>query len=73
LISWRPRVTLSKINPQAKESNAHTIIEADKIAVGNRGTIPAFRYSKTTGIEMMIETVAIELATIPKKNVIETA
>ena len=61
-------MTLSKIKPQAKESSAHTIIDADKIAVGNLGTTPARKYSRTIGIERMIAMVAIELATMPKKE-----
>lgn len=40
LSSWRPRVTVSRINPQANDSRADMTRPVHSTAVGKRGTWP---------------------------------
>ena len=66
-ISCRPRVTLSSINPQVNESKEQIISEADKIAVGKRGTAPVSINSIVIGIESATAINAMMIDAIPKK------
>src|SRR5689334_4519849 len=55
LISRRPCVTVSKINPLPNSPPAASMSPTHKNAVGNRRTKPVFRYSTTIGAANAID------------------
>ena len=58
---------LLRINPHTDEVSAHTIMDAARNAVGNRGTVPELRNSKTMGTARMTDPTNRMEAKPPKK------